>query len=99
MMRSLSAAVKLLAAATAVSAEGLSKVASGPFGHMQRFQDLHHERQLQAHNYAVARDRVEERQAKEPRFLNNQTESTSFRKLDIYILLYVKTISSANAHV
>lgn len=76
-MHSLSSAVKLLAAAATVSAADLSKVASGPFGHMQRVQDLHQERQLQAHNYAVAKEHVEDQQAKEPRFLNNQTESMS----------------------
>lgn len=80
-MHSLFAAVKLLAAAaTAVSAAGPSKVASGPLGHLQKYQDLQHERYSQVYNYVGARGHAEERQKKEPRFLNNQTESMSSMK-------------------
>ncbi|KAK7756509.1 hypothetical protein SLS62_001343 [Diatrype stigma] len=74
-MHSLYAAVKLLAAAaTAVSAAGPSKLASAPLGRLQKYQDLQHERYAQVYNYVGARGQAEERQKKEPRFLNNQTQ-------------------------
>lgn len=75
---------ELLATAVAVSAAGAEvedQTPSAPIGmkHVQQFVKLQQERQqqqtLKLHDATASRLQVDEEQAKEPRFLNNQTES------------------------